>query len=145
MSTINESLRNWIEAEQPEHAILTGLALVTMGETDALDPPFLGIYETGSDMRETNGVVMLGVSDYQITCELHTIPASEEEGGTSPEHERQMRTALYDIIGDRAAIQYMDQDEGWTVFDIRLAGPTTEASDGRRVTRWTLSITACPT
>jgi hypothetical protein len=144
MSNINESLRDWIESEQSDYAILEGLTLVTMGETDDLEPPFLGIYETGSDMRETNGVIIPGVSDYQITCELHTVPADEAEGGTSPEHEREMRAALYDIIGDRAAIAYITALAEWTVFDIRLAGPTTEAGDGRRVTRWTLQITACP-
>ena len=142
--TINEALREWIEYEQPKSAILSDVTLVTMGETDDLSPPFLGIYETGSDLHETNGVIMPGVSDYQVTCELHTIPQSDDDGGTSAEDERSMRVALYGIIGNRAAINYMDGLADWGVFDIRLAGPTTEAGDGRRLTRWNLTITAYP-
>ena len=39
--------------------------------------------ETGVDLRETNGVIIPGVSDYQITCELHTVPADADNDGTS--------------------------------------------------------------
>lgn len=141
---INESLRDWIESRISNFTTLTDVALVTMGETGDLAPPFLAIYETSADMRETNGVIMTGVSDYQIFCDLHTVPADEDNDGTTAEDERAMRRDFYDILGDRDAIDWMSGRNEWTVFDIRAAGPTSEPSDGRRISRWTLQITACP-
>ena len=141
---INESLRDWIASKQSNFPTLTGVDLLTMGETADKEPPFLGIYETGADQHEAGGVTMRGVSDFQITCELHTVPASDIEEGTSPEDERLMRRDLYDIIGDEAAIAWMEGRNGWRVFDIRMASPTTEAGEGRRISRWVLSVIACP-
>jgi hypothetical protein len=115
-----------------------------MGETSDLDPPFLGIMESGVDIHETNGVIMPGVSDYQLTCELHTVPAEEDQEGTPTIDAQEMRRAFYEIIGDRAAIDWMTERNEWRIFDIRLAGPTTEASDGRLITRWNILVVACP-
>lgn len=138
---INESLRDWIESQIEETSPLADIQIITMGETDDITPPFLGITEVSSE--ETNDLVP-GVSTFQITCELHTVPADESNGGTTPETEREFRRDLYDIIGDEAAIPWMDLKNGWRVFDIRLASPITEASEGRRVSRWNLQIVACP-
>lgn len=142
---LNESIRDWIENQRDSYASLAGLEVVTMGETDDLDPPFLGIMETGSEQRETGGVLIPGVSDYELTCELHTVPASSDEEGTPVADARTMRRDLYDILGDLDAIDWINGLNDWQVFDIRLAGPTTEASDGRLISRWILQITACPT
>jgi len=142
---INESLRDWIESKQAGFTELDGVEIVTMGETSDLAPPFLGIMESGSDLHETNGVIMAGVSDYEITCELHTIPADADQDGTPTVTAQEIRRAFYEIIGDRDAIDWMTGRNDWRVFDIRMAGPTSEASDGRLITRWNISIVACPT
>jgi hypothetical protein len=143
---LNESIRDWvffrISDVFPDLAVVE---LVTMGETTELGPPFLAIYETGSSLHETAGVILPGVSDFEITCELHTVPTAEEEEGTPPETERAYRRQLYDILGDRGAIDWINRRNGWLVFDIRLSSPTTEANEGRRITRWVMSIIACPT
>ena len=81
---------------------------------------------------------------YEVTCELQTVPADEDNEGTSADDERQMRVDLYDILGNRDAIPFISGNNDWTVFDIRLGGPTTEAQDGRRVTRWLLTVVAAP-
>jgi hypothetical protein len=115
-----------------------------MGETGDLAPPFLGIMENGSDTHETNGVIIPGVSDYQITCELHTVPADTDQSGTPTADALIIRRDLYEIIGDRAAIDWMTERNEWRVFDIRVAGPISEASDGELITRWNTQIVACP-
>ena len=141
---INESIRDWITANLKDYPSLTSVSLVTMGETAELDPPFLAIYEAGSATVEQNGVVMYGVTAFDIACELHTIPVSDDEDGTPPETERQYRKGFYDILGNREAIAWMDGRNGWKVFDIRLSSPTTEPSEGRRVSRFSLTVIACP-
>lgn len=138
---INESLRDWIENNIEETDALASVQIVTMGETDELVPPFLGIVEASSE--RTNELVP-GVSTFQIACELHTVPADEDNEGTTPEQEREYRRDLYDIIGDVDAVNWMNLKNGWRVFDIRLASPITEASEGRRVSRWSVQIVACP-
>jgi len=145
MSNLNESLRDWITFNLDYHPDLEGVELVTMGETGDLVPPFLGIMETAAEPYKQDNVMMPGVSTYEITCELHTVAAGEDEGGTTPETERDYRTNLYNILGNRSAIDHINGLNGWIVFDIRLGGPTTEASDGRRISRWVLQIVAAPT
>lgn len=142
---LNESVRDWVFARITDSfPSLAVIDLVTMGETDDLGPPFIAIYETGSEAYSQSGVQLPGVSIYDITCELHTIPATEEEEGTLPQTEREYRRDLYDILGDRSMIDWVTGRNGWQVFDIRLAAPTTEANEGRRISRWILSITAAP-
>ena len=142
--SIIESLRDWITHRQPDFTALDGASVVTMGETGDLNPPFLGIMESGSDLHETNGVIVPGVSDYQITCELHTVPAEEDQEGTPTADAAAMRRDFYEIIGDRDAIDWMTERNEWRVFDIRMAGPTSEAQEGRLVTRWNVIVIACP-
>jgi hypothetical protein len=142
--TVITSLAEWIALKQVYLPSIASLPIVKMGDDGDLVPPFLGIMEESSSDHETNGVILRGVTDYQITCELHTVPADDDNDGTSPEDERQMRRDLYDIIGDAGAITWMDWRNNSRIFDIRTVSPTTEASDGRRVSRWNLQIVACP-
>jgi len=141
---LNESLRDWINENIDGYPSLDGVTLATMGETADLVPPFLGIYETGSETRETEGVVMHGISDFDITCELHTVPADADNGGTTAAEERQMRRDLYAILGDRAGIDWITERNDWRVFDIQVPSPTTGLGEDRRLTTWSLSILACP-
>lgn len=145
MSNLNESLRDWITFNLDYHPDLEAVELVTMGEAGDLVPPFFGIMETAAEAYKQDNVMLAGVSTYELTCELHTVAAAEEDAGTLPETERGWRTDLYNILGNRAAIDHINGLNGWVVFDIRMGGPTTEASDGRRVSRWVLQIVAAPT
>ena len=142
--TVINSLAEWIALKQVYCPSIESLPIVKMGDDGDLSPPFLGIMEESSSDHETNGLILRGVTDYQITCELHTVPTDEDNDGTPPEYEREMRRDLYDIIGDASAIAWMDGRNETRVFDIRTASPTTEASDGRRISRWNLEIVACP-
>ena len=143
--TILHSLSDWLAFKQATTPSIATLPVVKMGDDGDLSPPFLGLMESGSSMHETAGVNMRGVTDYEVTVELHTIPTDEEEEGTEPETERTIRNAIYGVLGDQSAIAWMEDRNGWRVFDIRIAAPTTEAGDGRRISRWNLTIVACPT
>jgi len=141
---ILQSLSDWITYKKPLFPSLAGVDIVLMGDDSDLSPPFLGLVESGSATVEQNDVVMHGVSAYEVTAELHTIPASEDEDGTPAAAERQMRFDLYDILANRAAINWITDTNQWTIFDIRAAAPTTEAQDGRRVSRFNLTVIASP-
>lgn len=141
---LNVSIAEWVSLKAPLFPSLTGLSVVTMGETGDLAPPFLGIMESGSAPFEQGGQTLYGVSTYELTCELHTVPQEEDQDGTPAETERLMRADLYDILGNRSAIDYLNGRNFWTVFDIRAAGPITEAQDGRRISRWIITVVASP-
>ena len=141
---INESLRDWIEHKRDGFTALDDVEIVTMGETDDLAPPFLAIYETSSEPYVQNGVTLYGVSTFEIAIDLETVAVDESEGGTAPEDERQMREDLYNIVGNRDAIEWINGRNHWNVFDIRLPSPTTAANEGRRVSRFALTVIAHP-
>lgn len=141
---LNESTRDWITHRMVDFPRLAEIDILTGGEEGTESPPFIGIFETDSGIYEQGGVTMHGVTVFEITVELHTVPATEEEGGTAATDERILRDDLYNILGDRGAIEWMQELNGWRVFDIRLASPTTEPNEGRRISRFTMEITACP-
>ncbi len=140
---INESVRDWINYNIPYHEELDGIDLVVGGEDSELVPPFIVCYETGSEVYEQNGVTMYGVTNFEITVELHTVP-EDDALGTSYLDDQEMRQSLMHVLSDRAAIGYMESLNEWKVFDIRTSSPTTTANEGRRVTQQILNVTACP-
>jgi hypothetical protein len=152
--TINESVKGWIEYSRAECSELEPIQVMVSGDHQTQEMPFVGIYETGAELYEQDGVTMYGVTVFEITVELFTVPADADEGGTNSDEERKLRDSLYQILGDRAAIDWINsfnQDAlydgdsfAWSLFDIRTASPTTIAEEGQRITRFILSITACP-
>jgi len=144
MSNINETLKLWIDGQKEGYDSLTDYDVITMGEDDVLEPPYIAIITTGSSERVDSGVVMRGVSDFAIEVMLKTIPVDEDEGGTLPDDDRQAAIDLYQILADTAAIDILTESESWRVFDIRTEGYNTESNDGKRVTTYPLTVTACP-
>lgn len=142
--TILQSLAEWIDHHQSKFTSLADLSVVQMGESDDLAPPFLGLVESGAAPVEQDGLIMHGVTAYEVTAELHTVPAADDQEGTEFDDDRLMRADIYDILADRDAIQWVTDQNHWRVFDIRCGGPITEAQEGRRVTRWELTVIACP-
>lgn len=141
---INETLRLWIEDQKESYESLIDLPVLTGGGDTDIEPPCIIITTTGSAERQDSGVVMYGVSDFTISIELHTLPVLDEDGGTSPYDDRQAARDLYEIIADRNAIDALSDAAFWRIFDIRTEGFNTEPSDGRRVTTYPITVTACP-
>lgn len=142
--TILESLRDWIDFQKSKQPAIADVPVVVMGETGDLSPPFLGMSEKSDTPVEQNGVVMYGVSAFEVEVNLVTVPADEDNGGTTHADAMAMRQDFYDIIGDRDSIEFVTERNYWRVFDIRASGGMTEAEDGTRVTTWTLTVIACP-
>jgi len=141
---LNESIREWVNLKSPEFSSLSPVTVVTMGEHEDLTPPFLAIYETGATTTEQGGVILHGVSAYEIAVELHTVPVDEDQSGTPTDTERTMRRDLFNILGNRDCISYLHGRNGFAVFDIRAGNPTTEPNEGRRITRFGLTVIAAP-
>jgi len=141
---INESLKQWIEENQGTFDSLDGVDVLTMGDTGDISPPCITIMESGVAQYVEGETTMYGVSTYTVTVELHTIPADEDNGGTTQEDAQQMRFDLFDILGNRDAIDYVNGLNFWTIFDIRATSPNTEAEEGRMVSRYELEIVCAP-
>jgi hypothetical protein len=142
MKTIPESIRDWIENQAPASDTLDGITVHIGGETNDLEPPFIAVFETGSEPFEQNDATLYGVSTYEITVELHTLPTSD---GTTATNEALMREALFDILEDRDLLfPWIENRNSWRIFDIRLPSPITVSEDGVRVSRFALTVIACP-
>lgn len=143
--TLNESIRDWINHKIGEFDSLDGIQILTMGETIDQDPPMIGIMESSPPEQFQQGeVILYGVMTYEIRVTLETVPVSESDGGTSKEDHEIMRRDLYDIIGNRDALQFIENRNGFQVVDIRTTGPTTSAEEGRLISSWTISLVAFP-
>jgi len=142
--TLLHSLAEWVEHHRVDFDSLADLSIIKMGDDGDISPPFLGFMESGSTIYEQGDVTLYGVSTYEITCELQTVPAAEDQEGTPEEDERIMRTDLTDILANFDAVEWITGRNFWEVFDIRAAAPTTEAQEGRRVSRWMLTVIAAP-
>lgn len=142
---IQKSIRQWIQKRIEEQYIdLDGIQIAITGEEDDVTPPFIGIYETGESVHETGNVTMYGVTEYEISVELHTVPTDENNEGTPIATEHGWRQNLYDILGDRDMIAWATDRNGSRVFDIRLPSGITESDDGQRITRFEMTVIACP-
>jgi len=143
---IQTSIKEWIEKRtEEEYTELEDITISTTGEINDITPPMINIYETGQGIHEVGGVTMYGVTDFEISVELVTVPATENDEGTPTVDDLEVRKALYNILGDRDGIEWMSERNGWRIFDIRLSSPITESNEGTRSTRFELQIVACPT
>jgi hypothetical protein len=143
--TLNQSIADWINHKRGQFPSIAAIQLLIDGNLDDQDPPLIAIKETSAPEIFTQGdLVMHGISTFEIGVMLETVPAPEDEGGTSEEDHDTMRRDLYDIIGNRDAIQWLENRNGWSVIDIRATSPTTQVEEGRRMSVWTLSIIAHP-
>ncbi len=115
-----------------------------MGDAGDISPPCIIVGESGSSQYVEGDTVMYGVATYTVTVELHTIPLDEENGGTEKADAQEMRFDLFDIVGNRDAIEWINNLNFWTIFDIRATPPNTEAEEGRLISRYELEIVACP-
>ena len=143
--TLNQSIADWINHKCGQFPSIATIQLLIDGNLDDQDPPLIAIKETAAPEIFTQGdLVMYGISTFEIGVMLETVPAEESEGGTSEEDHDSMRRDLYDIVGNRDAIQWLENRNGWSVVDIRCTSPTTQVEEGRRMSVWTLSIVAHP-
>ena len=144
---VKQSIKEWIASQVANHPEISGIPVYLSGESADEDPPFIGIIDQGSATAEQAGVIMYGVEEVGINVEIHTVPIVDDgagEEGTSITTHRALEKALYRILADRNSIDYLNGRNETTIFDIRAAGPTIEADQGRRVSTIQMLVIACP-
>jgi hypothetical protein len=136
---LNAAIATWITSNASGK--LAALPILTNGIDVQIDPPFVGIMETGSETVAQGDVVMHGVLEVSLSVMLATVPVTDEDDGTLVDDHREMADELYNILADQ---EIMDTThDGITLFDFRAVNPTTEAQDGRRATTFQITSIVC--
>jgi hypothetical protein len=136
---LNAAIAAWITSNASGK--LAALPILTNGIDVQIDPPFVGIMETGSETVVQGDVVMHGVLEVSLSVMLATVPVTDEDDGTLVDDHREMADELYNILADQ---EIMDTThDGVTLFDFRAVNPTTESQDGRRVTTFQITSIVC--
>lgn len=93
----------------------------------------------------TEHEVLRGVYAMQIEARIESLP--HEDGGDASATDLATHKALgeraYKFLGDSAAIEWIDTRGSVRVFDVRGFEPKLEPEDDKRVTTFTLTVTAC--
>lgn len=137
-----EALKAWIESKSGTYAAVADLTIV-LRDTDAdKSYPRLTLTDTAAEEHPVLRGVMAPLT---VEALLETVPHADgaTAGATTQATHQTYTEALYDILGDNAAVSYMDALSGITVWDVRGDEGTTSDEDGRRVTRFEVRITCC--
>ena len=140
-----ETLKSWITHRTTAYPALTGIPIILRdseqeqpGDDDAddeasFDATHIVLNDTGSEEHP----VLRGVLTIQVEAMLVT--ATGDLGKTDAEH-RALNADLWNILADKAAITYCNNQPGFACFDIRGNEPTSETGDGVRTTTFALSM-----
>ena len=140
-----EALKAWITYRTKAYTSLAGIPIILRdseaeqpGDDDAadegdFDATHIVLNDTGSEEHP----VLRGVLTMQIEAMLVT--ATGDLGKTDAEH-RALNTDLWNILADKAAIAYCNNQPGFACFDIRGNEPTSETGEGMRTTTFALSM-----
>jgi len=141
--SINQSIKDWIESERSNYTSLNGIEILVNGDDETLDPPFIAIMETASNVWEQAGVTMHGVLQIGVSVMLQTVPVDDDDGASKSTHQ-EMAADLYCILSDRERFMFFAADRnGGRVLDARGIAPLTNTADGRRITTIEMTIVAC--
>jgi hypothetical protein len=130
---ITGELKAWIEYRSSEFSAASGWSVVLAGEDSEKSHPLVVLESTAAEEHE----VLRGVMDpVTVEVRLETIP--HEDGATSSATDeatqRAMNEALYCILGDREAVEWIDGRGICRCFDIRGSEGTLGAEDDKRTT-----------
>ena len=140
-----ETLKAWITHRTSAYPSLAGIPIILRdseteqpGDDDeddegTFDATFIVLNDTGSEEHP----VLRGILTMQIEAMLVT--ATGNLGKTDAEH-RALNADLWNILSDKAAITYCNNQPGFRCFDIRGNEPTSETGDGVRTTTFALSM-----
>jgi len=141
-----ETLKAWITHRTTTYTALAGIPIILRDsnteqpgdddeeDTDDFDATFIVLNDTGSEEH----AVLRGVLTMQIEVMLVTSPGGDL-GKTDAEH-RAINADLWNILADKAAITYCNNQPGFTCFDIRGNEPTSETGEGVRTTTFALKM-----
>lgn len=131
------AIKAWIELNAGDD--LDGVTVYLRDTEQEKDPPMITLRENGNEEHP----ILRGVMSISFDAVLETVPgAADQEADTLATHESKA-SALYEILGDTAAITYCDNYPGLKVFDIRGTVPISESEDANRITRFEMRAVAC--
>jgi hypothetical protein len=145
--SVADGLKAWIELRTTAYPVLAGVQILTGPDAELFEGTHIVIRDTGSEEHP----VLRGVLEIGIEVDLRTVPIpeidedeeqSEFQGITKTEHTA-LSHALYNVLGDGAAITFLNGWPGLKCFDIRNVRPTTQATDDLRSTIFQMEVRAC--
>jgi len=141
---LKTAIAGFLAIESTRHPALAGVPVTLSGEITDAAFPMISVEETMCELYVQDGVIMRGVNTVEIFVSVHSVPASDAEGGTSPEDHEAIAEAVYQRLGSQAFRDFAD-DGILRLFDFRTAAPRIEADPPRRVSVIEIEAIACQT
>ena len=135
-----EELKAWIEVKVGDYPEVSGWTIRKAGDARDRTFPLITLETTGAEEHE----VLRGVYTLTIDVTLETIPHEDgtaASADTIAQHEAEA-AALYQILGDQAAVAWIDGRGAVRCFDIRGSEGNLETEDDLRKTTIELSMVA---
>ena len=142
MNQVKQALKTWITDQARSYDVLDGVPIVLNGETDDVTLPLIAIIDQGVSIVEQNGVKLYGVMEVSLTVELHTVPEEAAQDGTTYETSEQMAQAIFEILGNRKSIDFMNASNEINVFDNLTSSGIISVRDERRIATFDVTIIA---
>ena len=142
MNQVKQALKTWIADQARSYDVLTDVPIVLNGETDDVALPLIAIIDQGVAIVEQNGVKLYGVMEVSLTIELHTVPEEAAQDGTTYDTSEQMAQAIFEILGNRKSIDYMNASNEINVFDNLTSSGIISVRDERRIATFDVTIIA---
>jgi predicted amidohydrolase YtcJ len=142
MNQVKQALKTWLTDQARFHDVLDGVPIVLNGETDEVALPLIAIIDQGVAIVEQNGVKLYGVMEVSLTVELHTVPEEAAQDGTTYETSEEMAQAIFEILGNRKSIDYMNASNEINVFDNLTSSGIVSVRDERRIATFDVTIIA---
>lgn len=142
MNQVKQAIKTWLTDQARSYDVLTDVPIVLNGETDDAELPLIAIIDQGVSIVEQNGVKLYGVMEVSLTVELHTVPEESAQDGTTYETSEEMAQAIFEILGNRKSIDYMNASNTINVFDNLTTSGIISVRDERRIATFDVTIIA---
>ena len=142
MNQVKQALKTWLTDQARSYDVLDGVHIVLNGETDDVALPLIAIIDQGVSIVEQNGVKLYGVMEASLTVELHTVPEEAAQDGTTYETSEEMAQAMFEILGNRKSIDYMNASNTINVFDNLTSSGIISVRDERKIATFDVTIIA---
>ena len=142
MNQVKQALKTWITDQARSYDVLTDVPIVLNGETDDVTLPLIAIIDQGAAIVEQNGVKLYGVMEVSLTVELHTVPEESTQDGTTYATSEEMAQAIFEILGNRKSIDFMNASNEINVFDNLTTSGIISVRDERRIATFDVTVIA---
>jgi hypothetical protein len=140
-------IKAWIELRTTAYPVLSGVQIVVRDDAEAMESRHIVIRDTGSEEHP----VLRGVLEIGFEVELRSVPVAtlddedEQNGllGTTRDEHQALTSALYDVLADIAAVEFLNAQPGLKCFDIRNVRMGTQSQDDLRSTIFQMEVRAC--